>query len=221
MAEAPSPPSGPTAAQPAPLRVLIADENPVARRFLSRVVCESFSEPAEVIESSDTHHALQRLSPDIDLLLVEQQLPEGGAEELLRRAAGHPALKVVTTLYSDDDRLFDLIRLGASGYLLTEDRFEVQLEQLQRIVQGMPPLSPAIARCALAALGGGSASAPGALDGLPQVAVGLDPEEADVLQRLSRGYTLREVAHSLSLRPRTVAGHIADVYRKLHRSVDG
>ncbi len=194
---------------PAPLalRVLIADENPASRRFLARVVQDSFSDPASIVECSDTGSALDLLGPDIDLLLVDQQLPEGGAAELLRQRGASPALKVVTTLYSDDERLFDLIRLGAAGYLLKEDRLEVQVEQLQRIAHGEPPLSPAIARCALAVLGPSSGSAAGRAR--------LEPEESDVLNRLSRGYTLREVAASLSLRQAAIAGHIASIYRKV------
>ena len=110
-------------------------------------------------------------------------------------------------MYSDDERLFDLIRLGAAGYLLKEDRLEVQVEQLQRIAHGEPPLSPAIARCALAVLGSSSNTAGNI--------VGLEPEESDVLNRLSRGYTMREVAGSLSLRPGSISAHIAAIYRKV------
>ena len=66
--------------------------------------------------------------------------------EFLAELAGTPALKIVTTLYSDDDHLFPALQCGADGYLLKEDRFEVLVEELQRIVRGQPPLSPAIAR---------------------------------------------------------------------------
>ena len=66
--------------------------------------------------------------------------------ELLAELAQYPATKIVTTLYSDDDHLFPALQCGADGYLLKEDRFEVLVEELQKIVRGQPPLSPAIAR---------------------------------------------------------------------------
>jgi two-component system nitrate/nitrite response regulator NarL len=66
--------------------------------------------------------------------------------EFLTELAGSPATKIVTTLYSDDDHLFPALQCGADGYLLKEDRFEVLVEELQKIVRGQPPLSPAIAR---------------------------------------------------------------------------
>ena len=73
-------------------------------------------------------------------------MPDGNGLELLAELAQYPATKIVTTLYSDDDHLFPALQCGADGYLLKEDRFEVLVEELQKIVRGQPPLSPAIAR---------------------------------------------------------------------------
>jgi two-component system nitrate/nitrite response regulator NarL len=77
---------------------------------------------------------------------VDLELPDGNGMELLAELAQYPATKIVTTLYSDDDHLFPALQCGADGYLLKEDRFEVLVEELQKIVRGQPPLSPAIAR---------------------------------------------------------------------------
>ncbi len=79
-------------------------------------------------------------------MLVDLELPDGNGMELLAELAQYPATKIVTTLYSDDDHLFPALQCGADGYLLKEDRFEVLVEELQKIVRGQPPLSPAIAR---------------------------------------------------------------------------
>ena len=73
-------------------------------------------------------------------------MPDGNGMELLAELTQYPATKIVTTLYSDDDHLFPALQCGADGYLLKEDRFEVLVEELQKIVRGQPPLSPAIAR---------------------------------------------------------------------------
>ena len=80
------------------------------------------------------------------LILVDLELPDGNGMELLSELDQYPATKVVTTLYSDDEHLFPALQCGADGYLLKEDRFEVLVEELQKIVRGQPPLSPAIAR---------------------------------------------------------------------------
>lgn len=139
------------------VKVLIVEDNPVARSFLSRVVRESFSDVSGIVEAGDLeaarrvlgHRAGQRAaaSPDgFKLVLVDLELPDGSGLELLSELAAYPATRIVTTLYSDDEHLFPALQCGADGYLLKEDRFEVLVEELQKIVRGQPPLSPAIAR---------------------------------------------------------------------------
>jgi two-component system nitrate/nitrite response regulator NarL len=139
------------------VKVLILEDNPVARSFLCRVVRESFSDANLITEAGDLESARRHIAttrtgggaPAVDpfkLVLVDLELPDGNGMELLSELAGYPATKIVTTLYSDDDHLFPALQCGADGYLLKEDRFEVLVEELQKIVRGQPPLSPAIAR---------------------------------------------------------------------------
>ena len=139
------------------VKVLIVEDNPVARSFLCRVVRESFSDTILITEAGDLESARRHVraagdpqagpAPDaFKLFLVDLELPDGNGMELLVELARYPATKIVTTLYSDDDHLFPALQRGADGYLLKEDRFEVLVEELQKIVRGQPPLSPAIAR---------------------------------------------------------------------------
>src|SRR4249920_2776451 len=137
------------------IKVLIVEDNPVARSFLCRVVRESFSDIIAITEAGDLETARRQIGahfdgvPPIDpykLVLVDLELPDGNGMELLAELVRYPATKIVTTLYSDDDHLFPALQCGADGYLLKEDRFEVLVEELQKIVRGQPPLSPAIAR---------------------------------------------------------------------------
>ena len=139
------------------VKVLIVEDNPVARSFLCRVVRESFSDSLTITEAGDLETARRQINltggaqglhgvDPFRLVLVDLELPDGNGMELLSELAQYPATKIVTTLYSDDDHLFPALQCGADGYLLKEDRFEVLVEELQKIVRGQPPLSPAIAR---------------------------------------------------------------------------
>jgi two-component system, NarL family, nitrate/nitrite response regulator NarL len=149
------------------VKVLILEDNPVARSFLCRVVRESFSDAIVITEAGDLDSARKQISssrPDtgvepFKLILVDLELPDGNGMELLAELGRmqYPATKIVTTLYSDDDHLFPTLQCGADGYLLKEDRFEVLVEELQKIVRGQPPLSPAIARRLLTHFRHGSA----------------------------------------------------------------
>jgi DNA-binding NarL/FixJ family response regulator len=140
------------------VKVLILEDNPVARSFLCRVVRESFSDAQQVVEAGDLESARKQVAlaggptglhgvDPFKLILVDLELPDGTGLELLAELSQYPATKIVTTLYSDDDHLFPALQHGADGYLLKEDRFEVLVEELQKIVRGQPPLADALPRC--------------------------------------------------------------------------
>ena len=227
------------------VNVLILEDNPVARSFLCRVVRESFSDTISITEAGDLEAArrhigrLPRSATPVDpfkLILVDLELPDGNGMELLAELAGYPATKIVTTLYSDDDHLFPALQCGADGYLLKEDRFEVLVEELQKIVRGQPPLSPAIARRLLTHFrgdtAGGAAGAPsmppspGLQSSRQMLPVAgalpdhqrLTPRESEVLTYLSKGFTIKEIANLTSLKWFTVNDHIKSIYRKLNVS---
>ncbi|MEP7102760.1 MAG: response regulator transcription factor, partial [Burkholderiales bacterium] len=131
---------------------------------------------------------------------------------------------------------------GADGYLLKEDRFEVLVEELQKIVRGQPPLSPAIARRLLTHFRHGpSAGAPASGStpnsgpiplssgfqssrpmpmgrGAPLDHERLTPRESEVLTYLSKGFTIKEIANLMGIKWFTVNDHIKSIYKKLNVS---
>ena len=229
------------------IKVLIVEDKPVARTFLCRVVRESFSDELDITEAGDLESARSKLglrsgAPSVvgavpyKLVLIDLELPDGNGLELLSQLAKCSAVKVVTTLYSDDDHLFPALQCGADGYLLKEDRFEVLVEELQKIVRHQPPLSPAIARRLLShfRLGEGSSglkdSSFSALDspgGGGPIPLGrndppeherLSPRENEVLTYLSKGFTIKEIANLMGIKWFTVNDHIKSIYKKLNVS---
>jgi len=225
------------------LKVLILEDNPVARGFLSRVVRESFSDTIVITEAGDLESARRHIghapAPDpadaFRLILVDLELPDGNGMELLTELARYPATKIVTTLYSDDDHLFPALQCGADGYLLKEDRFEVLVEELQKIVRGQPPLSPAIARRLLTHFRDShvadaqapdsslmrattfTTSRPVPIDKTPDHER-LTPRENEVLTYLSKGFTIKEIASLMGIKWFTVNDHIKSIYKKLNVS---
>jgi len=228
------------------IKVLILEDNPVARSFLCRVVRESFSDVIAITEAGDLETARAQISlaggasglhgvDPFKLILVDLELPDGNGMELLSELTHYPATKIVTTLYSDDDHLFPALQCGADGYLLKEDRFEVLVEELQKIVRGQPPLSPAIARRLLTHFRQGRsdgrapdsgfssshdfgiASAPVPIGKAPDHER-LTPRESEVLTYLSKGFTIKEIASLMGIKWFTVNDHIKSIYKKLNVS---
>jgi len=227
------------------IKVLIVEDNPVARGFLARVVRESFSDTLAIFEAGDLEAARHQIelaggrdglrgADPFRLVLVDLELPDGSGLDLLTALAQYPATRIVTTLYSDDEHLFPALQCGADGYLLKEDRFEVLVEALQKIVRGQPPLSPAIARrllghfrstdaaLRLAPVAGLEAPTPRHSRPVPLETVPdherLTPRETEVLTYLSKGFTIKEISGLMGIRWFTVNDHIKSIYRKLNVS---
>ena len=228
------------------VKVLILEDNPVARSFLCRVVRESFSDAILITEAGDLESARRHIAltggsqglhgtDPFKLVLVDLELPDGNGMELLAELGHYPATKIVTTLYSDDDHLFPALQCGADGYLLKEDRFEGLVEELQKIVRGQPPLSPAIARRRLThfrhgsggegqAGGSGFATSSGLTTSKPVPLETppdherLTPRESEVLTYLSKGFTIKEIASLMGIKWFTVNDHIKSIYKKLNVS---
>jgi len=194
------------------VKVLIVEDNPVAHSFLCRVMRQSFSDAHHITEAGDLETARRHIAltggaqglhgvDPFKLILVDLELPDGNALELLVELTHYPATKIVTTLYSDDDQLFPALQCSADGYLLKEDRFEVLVEELQRIVRGQPPLSPAIARR------------------LPtRLHERLTPRENEVLTYPSKVFTIKEIASLMGIKWFTVNDHIKSIFKKLNVS---
>ena len=196
-----------------PIRVLIVEDNAVARGFLARVVRESFSDELSFVEAAGIEAASAALDLQGDgteafrLILCDLEQPDQAGLTLLARLAGYPAIRIATTLHSDDDHLFPALQCGASGYLLKEDRFEVLVEELQRIVRGQPPLSPSMARRMQSFL---------RAQNLPEGdARALTPHESEVLLQISKGFTVKEIARLMGMKGQMVNEHIRGAYRKL------
>ena len=230
------------------VKVLILEDNPTAREFLGRVVRESFSDTITIVEAGDLESARRAIRiaggaqgyhgvDPFKLVLVDLELPDGSGLELLEELRQYPATKIVTTLYSDDEHLFPALQVGADGYLLKEDRFEVLVEELQKIVRGQPPLSPAIARRLLTHFRHGPPG-PGVPNSGPIPLVSglqtsrpvvsgrgapldherLTPRESEVLTYLSKGFTIKEIANLMGIKWFTVNDHIKSIYKKLNVS---
>lgn len=199
------------------LRVAVIESNPVAREFLCRVVRESFSDELQIEQASDVASGLATvLGSRVDgaartacrLVLVDLGLAGQGALHLLSELKDHPALRIVTTLFADDELLFPAIRRGAQGYLLKEDRLESVVEALQQIAQGQWPLPPSLARRMMNHLWPASAE-PVVLSGPPPAASGARA----ALACFSRGMSPKEAARHLGTGQEEIRQAVQSIYR--------
>lgn len=183
---------------------LIVEDIPEVAEFLALRVQQVFP-AAQIHKAASLQQARTSLQQGIpELLLLDLGLPDGsGLDLLLDKQSLSNCCVVITTIFDDDEHLFNALRLGAQGYLLKDEPEENLVQALQGITRGQPPLSAAVAQRIL------SSFQPAPCSGH------LSPREEEVLLLLAKGYSNREAASALQLTTNTVAGYIKDIYRKL------
>ena len=195
--------------------ILLLEDLPDIRAWLRKLVAQVFP-AAHIAESARVGDALERITAmRFDLALIDLGLPDGrGVDVVARLRERQPdAQAVVVTIHDDDEHLFPALQAGAFGYILKEQPREMLIEQLHRISQGEPPLSPSIARRVMSHF---------AAQARPQKAllphVSLTERESEVLLRVAKGYTLPEIGVQLGLSRHTIADYVKQIYRKLNVS---
>jgi DNA-binding NarL/FixJ family response regulator len=195
--------------------ILLLEDLPEIRAWIKALVLQVFPR-AQISEAAHVHDALALVSAvRFELALVDLGLPDGSGVDVVTalREAQPEAQSVVVTIHDDDEHLFPALQAGAFGYVLKEQPREHFIDQLSRISQGEPPLSPSIARRVIAYF---AAQARPNANAIPRVQ--LTDRESEVLLRVAKGYTLPEIGVQLSLSRHTIADYVKQIYRKLNVS---
>lgn len=190
-------------------RILIVEDLEETRAWLGATASRALA--SEAIEMAATwreglHAAKGRM---FDLALVDVGLPDGDGVELVARIkALQPDITViVATVLGDDATVVRALTAGADGYLLKDSPEDLFMTQLAQTAQGLPPLSPSVARRILEHYRRAAASV--------QETDALTPRERDVLRLIGEGRRNAEVAQALSLTDSTVASYVKAIYAKL------
>lgn len=156
--------------------------------------------------------ALEALNESVpNVLLMDIGLPGmSGIEGVKLIKNRYPSIDVLMhTVYDDDDKIFQSICAGASGYVL-KNAESSELIKAIRETHGGAPMSASIARRLLNMVrgrGGGEMASAEKLN--------LTPRELDILQSLVEGHSYKKIAEKLFISPLTVQSHIKRVYEKL------
>ena len=191
-------------------RILIVEDLAEARKWLQDVAREAFPGPHEIDAKATLQDGLAAAARhDYHVALIDLRLPDGSGIEVLRalRQRNSSTLCVVTTAMADDVHIVAALSAGANGYLLKEQPSAMIVRQLSQLADGIPALSPAIARRIMEHF---QLTGPAA-----EPEESLTEREKEVLALIGRGMRNVDVSEQLSLSGNTVATHIKSIYRKL------
>ncbi|MEO1950124.1 response regulator transcription factor [Thioclava sp.] len=192
------------------MRALILEDLAEARTWLHDIAQASFPGPLQIDLAATCQAGLSAAGQnDYDLALIDLKLPDGSGIDVLRalRTRSTRGLYVVTTVLGGDENIVAALSAGADGYILKEQPAELVILQLSQLSQGIPALSPPVARRIIEHF-----RRTGPAVGDEEV---LTARESDVLALLGRGMRNSDVSALLGLSGNTVATHIKSIYKKL------
>jgi DNA-binding NarL/FixJ family response regulator len=194
-------------------KILIVEDNQHIREWWLEKLVDIFP-GAEVASTASLKGARELCSTsNFSLALIDLGLPDGSGIDLLAElsVASPMTYCVVTTIFDDDEHIFQSLRNGAKGYLIKDQTAEKQLEQLHEITIGQPPLSPSVARRILGHFTGSSKAD-------AHLETSLTKREREVLALLAKGRSRPQIASELDLAVSTVCGYTKSIYQKLEIS---
>ena len=197
-----------------PLRIILADDHATVRHGL-RLLIDGEPDMKVVAEAGDGEAAVQEalaLKPDVVVLDISMPGMNGlAATRALKKA--QPDARIVTlTRHGDDAYLQELLRAGASGYVLKRSAPTELLQAIRSVAAGGQYLDSTLTPRLI----GGFIGKPGRRATKPPPS--LTDREAEVLRLIASGYGNKEIAARLALSVKTVEAHKANAMRKLDLS---
>lgn len=195
-----------------PASVGILEDDDVFRAYLAEMIQNA---PAFhlAFAASTLTEAKAAASLNADICLVDLKLPEGSGLEFTRHLKSHWNTKVlVLTVLGDRKSVLAALECGADGYLLKDTPPDQVLRDLECVLGGETPISPAAATHLLQSFLNTAQRS-----GLAENQV-LTPREHDTLRLFERGLSYQEAAETLGVSRNTIRTHVKSIYAKLNVS---
>jgi DNA-binding NarL/FixJ family response regulator len=198
------------------IRVLLADDLPLARIAL-RTMLENDEGFSVVGEARDGNEAVALAREvEADVVLMDLQMPGLDGLEATRQIVADDDVDgskvIILTTYETDERVFETLRAGASGFLLKDAEPEELLRGIAIVAQGEALLAPSVTRRLIAEF----VSHPTSASATPDQLEWLTKREREVLVLVAAGLSNDEIATKLVISPATAKTHVSRAMRKLN-----
>ena len=191
------------------IRILLADDHHMVRSGIHQLL-ESAGDMEVVAEAGDGEEArdlIQEHRPDVAVLDI--QMPKATGIEVTRWVrANLPEVGVlILTAYNDDPYVMAVLQAGANGYVLKTAGADELIQAVRDVNEGKSALDPAITNKLMQSLFKQTDQPP---------VEPLTDRELEVLRLASKGYTNKAIGIQLDISDRTVQGHLAHIFDKMH-----
>jgi DNA-binding NarL/FixJ family response regulator len=185
------------------IRLLIADDHVMFAQGLVSLLRDEFELLGTAGNGEELVEATLQLNPDV--ILVDISMPVLNGFDAVRRIreSGNEARIIFLTMHDDATLLSEAFRCGASGYILKQSAGEELANAIREVAHGNSYVSPLIT------------DLPG--EPLPPHTqkTTITPRQREVLELISRGLTMKEIASQLNISTRTAESHKYEMMQTL------
>jgi len=194
-----------------PIRIILADDHQIVRQGL-RILLEAEPDMEVIAEADNGRKVLkqaQELGPDV--IIMDLSMPElNGIEATRQILSGAPDVKIVAlSMHSDSLFVLNMIKSGASGYLLKDCALEELVKAIRTVVDQKTYLSPGVSDIVIRDFVTGWQTTSSSAFSV------LSPREREVLQLMAEGKSTNQIADGLCVSVKTVEAHRKQVMTKL------
>ena len=193
-----------------PIKVAVIEDTPALGKLVQRIVdsMDGIQTFGVWENAEDGLKAIENGGPDV--VLMDISLPGmSGIEATARVKEKHPEIDVIMlTVFDDNDKIFDALQAGASGYLLKNASPDDLCRAIFEVRAGGAPMSAEIARLVVEAFHRPTSSE-------SSQAFNLSKRETEIVQLGAKGMANKEIAADLSISVETVRVHLKHIYENL------
>jgi NarL family two-component system response regulator LiaR len=193
-------------------KILLVDDHPLLLKALKDLLEKEtdFEIIGEVGDGEEAVSLATQIIPDVVIMDISMPNLDGlGATQQIKARCPKVAV-LVLTVHTDDECILEILQAGAAGYLVKSAFGEQVVQAVRAVAAGDMILSPLIGMRLLK-----QAARYPTRPALLEAGEKLSTRELEVLKLTARGLSNKDIALALGIKPRTIKGHLGDIFSKL------
>ncbi len=197
------------------ISIAIVEDNHDIRNALEQIIeiADGYSLAGSYNSGEDALIKIPQIKPEVVLIDINLGGINGIEVVKLLKKNMTEVLFMMCTIYEEDEKIFEALSAGASGYILKKTAPDKLLTAIKELQDGGSPMSSQIARKVVTHFQNSSNKSM-VNDSLDL----LSSREKEILEMLSKGLLYKEIAEKVFISPQTVRKHVYHIYEKLHVS---
>ena len=197
------------------ISIAIVEDNHDIRNALEQIIemADGYSLAGSYNSGEDALIKIPQIKPEVVLIDINLGGINGIEVVKLLKKNMTEVLFMMCTIYEEDEKIFEALSAGASGYILKKTAPDKLLTAIKELQDGGSPMSSQIARKVVTHFQNSSNKLM-VNDSLDL----LSSREKEILEMLSKGLLYKEIAEKVFISPQTVRKHVYHIYEKLHVS---